>query len=818
MLESLFESVLKMSLIGSYSILVVLLARIFLKKCGRKFAYYLWLIVFFNLAVPISLEGRFSLIPRQVAEITRPGYEAEKPMQVQHPDGDWFYISENASDTTDFGENTDAAGSSVLIGTAKVHGSAAFRGEGFLGSRTSLAVFAVIWALGLAVICGYNLAQLIYWTPRLSRKNWIRWDEKKRVAEVRGLAAPFLWGVFRPVVCLPPGLEKDELRYIAAHELCHRRRKDPLIKAVCFMIAAVHWFNPLVWAAWALFCRDMEISCDEEVLDRSRQNIQKQYAASLLKYAARQNGYLMTPLTFGEPSVKARIRNVLGFRKRHMVLAVIAGICVFLVVLGLAVRPERESEAEELEFYISEDNETPGIYVFEKETGESRLSAEGEYEWLWEDDSYLYACRREKDGLYVDSLRKTDGFVEENLIQNAVAAERIFSFYADEDHILYSAGQVEGSMGNFVGAFYSYDRKNDTVIEAKLTDSSEFFVADGKVYYQKYWTGGEGDNELYRTDFAFETEEQVGAGMRFLGWDEERNRLLLAEKAEDTEQQMLLIAWNLENDEEMQLFDTDNLQWEMELYDYFYFTDLQFAVKEFPDTFQVIVEQWGYRGDNGWRDSRIRTAKLRIKADGSGYEVVSDSAEESVAAGNGSDAAGETAEVFRPSKEAVEAAREQALSGMTQEAAARLKENIKVANQTMEHAHLNDNLFKKLSDPENLYWNYVDQKGDIQIGVTADGEAVMAYNRFDADNFVELMEDMKKDVRNKELISCIDQLILNMQTAKETHDVSYVEAIYQQLHDMDYYLLRHGPTDVAIYVKDASLIGTYYGTLPFYVE
>lgn len=195
-----------------------------------------------------------------------------------------------------------------------------------------------------------------------------------------------------------------------------------------------------------------------------------------------------------------------------------------------------------------------------------------------------------------------------------------------------------------------------------------------------------------------------------------------------------------------------------------------------------------------------------------------------------------------PTTAEVENAREIALEGMTEGEINRLQENIKVANLAMESAYLNDNIFERLTDKEDLYWNYVDQKGDIQIGWAYDGTykdikavcdeenltlnefyelygtPVMAYNRFDAENFITLMEDMKTSIHNEDLIECFDLLIQNMEEAAEEHTVEPMVNIYKILHDMDYYLLRYGPTDVSPYVKDGSLIGTYYGTMPFYAE
>lgn len=189
-----------------------------------------------------------------------------------------------------------------------------------------------------------------------------------------------------------------------------------------------------------------------------------------------------------------------------------------------------------------------------------------------------------------------------------------------------------------------------------------------------------------------------------------------------------------------------------------------------------------------------------------------------------------------PTKEAVLAMREKVLSGMSEEAVARLRENIKVANQTMERAYLEDVLFEKLSDPENLYWNYFTQKEWIQIGFSvpvdvkydsslgmtyeefkeAYGEPLMEYNRFDVDNFVALMEEMRDSLQSELLKGDLNACIENAQLARETREVQYVVELYHILHDMDYFLLRYGIEDVGKYTKDDSLVSTYYGALQVY--
>ena len=222
--------------------------------------------------------------------------------------------------------------------------------------------------------------------------------------------------------------------------------------------------------------------------------------------------------------------------------------------------------------------------------------------------------------------------------------------------------------------------------------------------------------------------------------------------------------------------------------------------------------------------------------------------EEELLKGTAEDLLEEGADV--PSKETVLERRNACLQGMSEEDITRLTENIKVANLAMEYSYLYDRLFERMADPEDLYWNYVDQKGDIQIGYSLEQEAVDAwkeysqnaeeitdmdsywkayqqyeeehgqpvytYNRFDADNFIALMEEMKGLLKNDTLAADLDQLIENTRQAKETHDVTYIKEIYYILHDMDYYLLRYAPDDVASFVQDKGRIAVYYGALQVY--
>lgn len=229
------------------------------------------------------------------------------------------------------------------------------------------------------------------------------------------------------------------------------------------------------------------------------------------------------------------------------------------------------------------------------------------------------------------------------------------------------------------------------------------------------------------------------------------------------------------------------------------------------------------------RDISVNTESLETETDLAGEENVSSVETESSA---------ETQlEVKAPSKEEVLAMRDVVFQEMSDSEIERVKENIKIANITLERGYFYDRLFKRLEDPEDLYWNYIEQAGEIQIGWELEegiqynpdstdlteeqfmekfGAKVITFNRFDADNFVDLMTELRDSFHEDVIKTDFDNLIYNMQMAKENHASAYIEEIYRIVHDMDYFLFRYGPEDVGIYMEDASTVYKYYGVLNVY--
>lgn len=321
-MSAVFSKVLDMSLVGAYCTLFVLLARVLLARVSRKYCYILWAVVFLNLILPFSPAGKFSLIPERVAQPqigiaeTLPGENTYQPHTRQTQPG-W----------------PDAQGDGAGI-AAPAETNTAGSGNHYLGIYDWL---GILWAVGFAGIVLYQGVCVFRFKKRIGCGK--QTADRNGVYVCEGINSPFILGILRPRIYLPKSLQDGETEYILAHERCHIRRGDHIIKPAALLIASVHWFNPLVWLAYKLLVNDMEMSCDEKVLNQSGGGIRRQYAGTLLRMAAGQSGFLYTPLAFGEVNVKSRIRHVLSHTKRGVWVATAAAAVLIVVTAGLLFRP-----------------------------------------------------------------------------------------------------------------------------------------------------------------------------------------------------------------------------------------------------------------------------------------------------------------------------------------------------------------------------------------------------------------------------------------------------------------------------------------------
>lgn len=622
----LFAKIFQMSLMGSCSIGIVLAVRLLLKRCGRIYAYQLWVLLFVSLCLPFSLPGSYSLIPEPVA-----GFSLSDVMAREEPRQEVSVRQEQSVTVHRLSTEEIPSGYPERGADGAAPAEQASReqaGRSFCRSRRLTTADAErIWLLGILLFALYYLSALCRMSRRCARYGRPKQEKGLRIVEAEGVPSPFLWGLLRPVIYLPAGLEEEERTYILAHETVHRRRRDHLIKPLLLAVTVVHWFNPLVWLAFVLCCRDMEIACDEAVLEGAGKNIRKAYAQSLLTYAARQNRFLLSPPGFAEPSVKSRIQNVLRFRKKSVWISMAAGLCVAGVAVGLLHHPTEaeppsgqpvqeaeplppgvEPEAEDHEglvvnnggeiicvageyycmdnvplysdgeaLYTSVPGDDGTWYVCRYETDGSgyrrlfegrivdstqygqvlycilpaesgggdclgwydtrtqesgRFSGEG-ISYLGKYAGYLYTSRQEANGLHIGRIREIDRTEMEDPIKEGIPAENILKFYADEERkCLVFAAEGPGDEADPTILCYSCDMESGVLIHKELPGIPCFAMMDGFLYFQRYRSREDPTPELYRTDYAFGREKQVGEGLALLRTEEETHTLLAMKSAE----------------------------------------------------------------------------------------------------------------------------------------------------------------------------------------------------------------------------------------------------------------------------------------------
>lgn len=213
-----------------------------------------------------------------------------------------------------------------------------------------MTVLSLIWIIGIVMLLSYSVISYAKVKRRLLTATLV----KDNVYESDQIGTAFVCGFFTPKIYLPIGVENDNLSYILEHERTHIRRKDHIIKLFAFMVLLVHWFNPLMWLSFALMSKDMEMSCDETVLKKMSHEVKSSYSRSLLELSVKKNGVLaVNPLAFGESHVKARIKNILNYKKPKFYIVITAILIIIIAGLGLLSNPEGEESVLSIEDYAN---------------------------------------------------------------------------------------------------------------------------------------------------------------------------------------------------------------------------------------------------------------------------------------------------------------------------------------------------------------------------------------------------------------------------------------------------------------------------------
>lgn len=332
MTEAIFLKVLNLSITASWLVLAVMVFRIVFRKVPKAIHVFLWALVGIRLVCPFSFESMLSLIP-----------SAETVPQ------DIVYAQ------------TPAIHSGVAILNSTINpilqnNFAPEPWESVNPLQMVLFVFQNVWILGIIVMISY--ACISYWRVKHRVRESIPMGGNVYFCDK--VKSPFILGVLHPHIYIPTNLQESESVYVIAHEKAHIKRLDHIWKPLGFFVLTVYWFQPLFWLAYVLLCRDIELACDEKVIDELGVESKKPYSMALLNCSVSRRNIAACPLAFGEVNVKNRIKSVLNYKKPGFWLIVIAVLISAGIVAAFLTDPVTTDVGkitQEKGYYILEQNE-----------------------------------------------------------------------------------------------------------------------------------------------------------------------------------------------------------------------------------------------------------------------------------------------------------------------------------------------------------------------------------------------------------------------------------------------------------------------------
>ncbi len=339
-MDAVFLKLLNMSIAASWLILAVILLRQFLKKAPKWFTCILWAIVAVRLLCPVTIESTFSLIPSA---------ETFQPSVVQYAH-----------------KPTINSGISFINSTLNpIIGEAFEPAPGASANPLHILMFIAgnLWIIGVICLLAYALVSFLRLRSKMGEAVLMR----DNIWLCDNVQSPFILGIIRPQIYLGSGIGEEQMQYVLAHEQAHLKRRDHWWKPLGYLLLSVYWFNPLMWLAYVLLCRDIELACDEKVIKDMNMEGKKAYSNALVDCSVQRKMVVVCPLAFGEVGVRERVKKVLNYKKPAFWLILVAiAVCIAVTVCFLT-NPKRNvfdikiviPAGSEEAFYYSEEEISP---------------------------------------------------------------------------------------------------------------------------------------------------------------------------------------------------------------------------------------------------------------------------------------------------------------------------------------------------------------------------------------------------------------------------------------------------------------------------
>ena len=347
-MANIFIDLFNMSITASYLVLAVVVARLLLKKAPKWINCLLWALVGIRLICPFSIESALSLIPSSQT-ISVNNTSTGRPFTVQSgvPAVDINineYLGDKYYEGVTVPANTFADMTNVL---------------------------AIVWIVGLFAMLLYGSISYL----RLHKKVGASILLNNNIYYCDNIDTPFILGFFKPKIYVPSGITDEQISYIALHEKAHLKRKDHWWKPLGFILLSVYWFNPIIWVAYILLCRDIETACDEKVIKNMPNTEKKGYSETLVSCSVQRRMVMAYPLAFGEVGVKQRIKSVLNYKKPAFWMIIFSVLLVAVVVACFLTNPDRNSSS--IGIIGGADGPTSILVSRKKDAADKILSEDG---------------------------------------------------------------------------------------------------------------------------------------------------------------------------------------------------------------------------------------------------------------------------------------------------------------------------------------------------------------------------------------------------------------------------------------------------------
>ncbi len=307
-MDAVFSKLVSLSLLANWLIVAVIFLRTLLRKAPRRIVCMLWAIVALRLVFPFSVESPVSMVPQTTSVI-----QETVNTNLIHPEpvpsgAAQAQIPENQGSITD-------------------------------SRQPQVSAFPIVWCIGLCCMLCYFLFSYI----RMRHLVMEAIPERAGIWICDAVTTPFILGFIQPRIYLPSGLYGPAKAYVIAHERSHLSRKDHWWKPLAYVLLSVYWFDPFVWIAYFLVCRDIEFACDEMVISHFGLSEKKAYSAALLDCSGGKRLVLACPVAFGETAVVRRVRNILNYKKPRFWVVLVSVVAIFATAIGFLTVPKKQA-------------------------------------------------------------------------------------------------------------------------------------------------------------------------------------------------------------------------------------------------------------------------------------------------------------------------------------------------------------------------------------------------------------------------------------------------------------------------------------------